>query len=374
MSPGSHGEQRRGVERRRSSAEVHSASAPRAQRADRLGAAVHRVQIATVSSSPARATRAPVESARRNRRRPAARAPGRRQSPAGRGRRGRAIPRARAERIDDQHGPPRRHPRGFGDRVRRRLGIMQDLVEDYAVEAGVGERQRSDVALEQARVHARGFELDPRQAQHLGERSSRGLTGPRAEHSTIRPVPVPTSTTGRAAGRSSTRERVLDLAFGDVKRAERVPRAGMGGEIAGGGLGPSLADSFQAGGISCGNARVTPSPSRRAGHTGGRPARVDPRQNTQPPSRRRSTIPASARIAYGAKPAAGSGRALARARRPTLHIAQQGDDSQAVGSASAWKISASGRLSESRHNDIKISLYGQSAAGADFADLSGGCR
>ena len=51
--------------------------------------------------------------------------------------------------------------------------------------------------------------------------------------SIIRPVPVPMSTS-RPSGRSPERavDRPLDLAFGDVERADLVPDLGMAGEIA----------------------------------------------------------------------------------------------------------------------------------------------
>ena len=58
--------------------------------------------------------------------------------------------------IDDQQGPAgRQHPRRLGDRRCGRMGIMQHLVDDDAVGALVGERQRVHVALAKARLDAR---------------------------------------------------------------------------------------------------------------------------------------------------------------------------------------------------------------------------
>ena len=54
--------------------------------------------------------------------------------------------------IDDQQGAAgREHPRRLGDRRGRRVGIMKHLVDDDAVGALVGERQRVHVALAKAR-------------------------------------------------------------------------------------------------------------------------------------------------------------------------------------------------------------------------------
>ena len=68
--------------------------------------------------------------------------------------------------------------------------------------------------------------------------------------SIIRPVPVPMSTSrpiGRVAERAG--DRRLDLALGDVERAQRVPFAGMAGEIALGGGGAVGADRGEPGGV-----------------------------------------------------------------------------------------------------------------------------
>ena len=73
----------------------------------------------------------------------------------------------RGEIDDQQRSAGREHARRLGDRRRRRVGIVKHLVDDDAVGALVGERQRIHVALAQARLDARGLELDPRQPQHL---------------------------------------------------------------------------------------------------------------------------------------------------------------------------------------------------------------
>ena len=66
--------------------------------------------------------------------------------------------------------------------------------------------------------------------------------------SIMRPVPVPMSTS-RPSGRRAERpvDGPLDLALGDVERADLVPDGGMAGEIAVGGLGPLGANGLGAG-------------------------------------------------------------------------------------------------------------------------------
>ena len=69
-------------------------------------------------------------------------------------------------------------------------------------------------------------------------------------NSSIRPVPVPMSTRrpiGALAKRAATRR--LDLALGDVERAQRVPIGGVAGEIALGGGGAVGAHRGEPGGV-----------------------------------------------------------------------------------------------------------------------------
>ena len=141
-------------------------------------------------------------------------------------------------------------------------------------------------------------------------------------------------------------DRPLDLAFGDMKRADLVPHLGMRGEIAVGGFGALGADRLGARGVGCEQARGS-----RASAQQSISANIG---STRSGSARRGTpscLPCAVRAlrrrrgsSSGAKPAAGFGRAPAPARRPTTpSIRSSASIRSRVGSASAWKRSASGR-------------------------------
>ena len=71
-------------------------------------------------------------------------------------------------KVDDQQRPARREDtRSLGDRGGRRVGVMKHLVDDDAVGALVGERERIHVSLAEARGNAGGLQFDPRHAQHV---------------------------------------------------------------------------------------------------------------------------------------------------------------------------------------------------------------
>ena len=116
--------------------------------------------------------------------------------------------------------------------------------------------------------------------------------------SIIRPVPVPISTR-RPSGRLAERavDRALDLAFGDMERADLVPDLRVAGEIAVRGLRALGANRFGPRGVR----REKRLRSARPPSVDQREHRLDPTasasvRNTQLPSLRRSSTPASARI------------------------------------------------------------------------------
>ena len=112
----------------------------------------------------------------------------------------------------------------------------------------VGQRQGVHVALTEARGDARGFELDPRQAKHLRRAvDTDRLRRARAEqldHPARAGADIDEAAERALAERAI--DRALDLAFGDVKRADLVPDVRISGEMAVGGLGPVGADGVGA--------------------------------------------------------------------------------------------------------------------------------
>ena len=113
-----------------------------------------------------------------------------------------------------------------------------------AVGALVGERQRIHVALAQARRDARRLELDPRKPKHF----RRAVDADRLARARAEQLDHPAGA-GADIDQPAERplaerrvDRVLDLAFGDMERADLVPHLGVAGEIAVGGLGAFGAD------------------------------------------------------------------------------------------------------------------------------------
>ncbi len=154
--------------------------------------------------------------------------------------------------IDDEQSPAvSEHPRRLRDRDRGRVGVVQHLVDDDAVRRLVGERQRVHVALAQARGDPCRFELHPGEAQHLRRPvDSNRLARARAEQFD-HPAGARPDVEQAAEGPTAEQpvDRALDLAFGDVERADLVPHLGMAGEIAVRGFGAVGPDGFGARGV-----------------------------------------------------------------------------------------------------------------------------
>ena len=157
-------------------------------------------------------------------------------------------------------------------------------------------------------------------------------------------------------------DRALDLALGDVERADLVPDLGMAGEIAVGGLGALGADGLGAGRVgSEQRAGRTRPPRRRSARTSARRARDRPSvRNTQLPSLRRSSTPASARI-FKWRDTRGwlCPSTCAKLADRQLHDPQQGEDAQPRRVGERLEIDRRAEELQSRDKDIKISLYGQ---------------
>ena len=141
------------------------------------------------------------------------------------------------------------HARRFGNRRSGRLGVMQHLVDDDAVGALAGEREGVHVGLPQAGVGDPGLvELHPGNPKHFRRAiDAERLGGTGAEQFDHPPGTGADVEQGtERAVREGGGDGALDRAFGNVERADRVPRLGMGGEIARGGLGAIGANRSQA--------------------------------------------------------------------------------------------------------------------------------
>ena len=217
-----------------------------------------------------------------------------------------------------------------------------------AVGALVGERQRVHVALAQAGGDARRLELDARQAQHLRRAvDADRLARARAEQ--LDHPPGAGADIDQPAERPVAErpvDRPLDLAFGDVERADLVPHLGVGGEIAGGGLGALGADGFgprRVGGEQRARSTASAQLSISANNGSARSASARVR-NTQLPSLRRSSTPASARILRWRETRGWLWPSTCASSPTDSSIIRSSARMRSrVGSASAWKRSASGR-------------------------------
>ena len=198
-------------------------------------------------------------------------------------------------------------------------------------------------------VNARGFELDPRQPQHLGRAVDADRLGCARAEQLDHPAGAGADVDQAAERPFAKRavDRPLDLALGDMERADLVPHLGMAGEIAVGGLGALGADGFGARRVG-GEQRLRRGvgPVRRSsansGSTRSRSASV---RNTQLPSLRRSSTPASARILRW-RDTRGWLCPSTWASSPTDNSISRSSATMRsrVGSASAWNRSASGSV------------------------------
>ena len=194
-------------------------------------------------------------------------------------------------------------------------------------------------------------------------------SAPRPNNSIIRPVPVPMSTS-RPIGALAQRavDRRLDLALGDVERADRVPLAGMAGEIALGRGGAVGADRGEPGGIG-GEQHARPSGSAQRSSSSNSGA-------TRAGSARLQEHPAAFLAPLGE---AGVGQDLDVARDARLalaehlgeladrqlHRAQQREDAQPRRIGQRLEQVGKREAPESRYKDIKISLYASIEGGHD---------
>ena len=222
------------------------------------------------------------------------------------------------------------------------------------VGALVGERERVHVALAKARRGCRPLRASPAPARSISDERSMPIAwlarGPNS--SIIRPVPVPMSTS-RPSGALAKRQvdRALDLAFGDMERADLVPHLGMAGEIAVGGFGALGADGLGARRVGCEQGlRSRRRPRRRPVRTSARRGRGSASvRKTQLPSLRRSSTPASARILRWRETRGWlCPRTCASSPTDSSISRSSATMRSRVGSASAWNRSASGRRAVTR--------------------------
>ena len=264
--------------------------------------------------------------------------------------RSRSSSRSCGGEIDHQQRAARRqHPRRLGDRRGRLLRIMEHLVDDDAVGALVGERQARTCRPGAGSTAMPAASSLTRARRSISDERSMPIACARAraeqfDHPAGAGADVDQPAERPLAERAV--DRALDLAFGDMERADLVPHFGMAGEIAIGGLGAVGAD------------RVGP---RRIGSEQGAGRRVGPasisanigsvalgigRGSGTP-----SCLPCAARArrrrrgsSGGAKRAAGSARAPAPVRRPTAPSAAAARGCAAASGRQAPGRSASGSV------------------------------
>ena len=175
------------------------------------------------------------------------------------------------------------------------------------------------------------LELDARQPQHLGRAVDAERLRSRAGR-TVRSFGRAGADIDQAAERSFAQrivDRPLDLAFGDMERADLVPHFGVAGEIAVGGFRALGADRRGPRRVGGEQRLGRSSAQRRRARTSAR-RRPDRRAPGTP-----SCLPCAARArrhrrgsSDAAIRAAGSGRAPAQARPPTAPSPQQREDAQ----------------------------------------------
>ena len=182
----------------------------------------------------------------------------------------------------------------------------------------------------------------------------------RANNSIIRPVPVPMSTR-RPIGRSARApvDGALDLAFGDVERADDVPHLGMSGEIAGGGFGAVGAHRLQPGRIA-GQHPLAVGIEPMIDHVHQRPRAIGIGQRKEHPAAFLAAID-DAGIAQDLDVARDARLALVEHLRELadrqFHRPQQGKDPQPRGIGQSLEQVRQAEASRSRNKDIKKSLY-----------------
>ena len=236
--------------------------------------------------------------------------------------------------------------------------------------AAVGQRQRIHVALAQARGDPRGFELDPRQPQHLRRAvDADRLRGARAEQFDHPP--------GAGADIDQPPERSLCRGCGRSRARLRFRRRGASGS------GPTPRPGRRNSGWRPRRARRwTASVRRRRRRTSASVVVIGPAVDQR--EQRRHAIRLGKRQEYPAAFLAplehtGVGEDLQMARHSRLALAehqrqfadrqlhppQQREDAQPGGVGKRLEAVGEREASTSRDKDIKISLYGQFASASN---------
>ena len=228
----------------------------------------------------------------------------------------------------------------------------------------VGERQRIHVALAQARLDAGGLELDPGKPEHLRRAvDADRLAGARAEqfdHPAGAGADVDEAAERPLAKRAI--DRALDLALGDVERADLVPDLGVAGEIAVGSLGALGADRFgprRVGGEQCLRRRRPPSSSISANSGSTRSGLGEGQEHPAAflAPLENSGIGEDLEMARDARLALAEN--LRKLADRQLHQPQKREDAQPRRIGKRLEAIGKREASQSRDKDIKISLYGQ---------------
>ena len=150
--------------------------------------------------------------------------------------------------------PGARHPRRLGQRGLGLLRIMQHLMEQHRVKAGIGERQRGEIALHEIEpVGGKLLQAASRDAQHLGALVERGdVAGAlREQFGDAAGAGADIEQRTDALARQRTCQRRLDRLVGRVERAQRVPFVGMAREIGFGGRFTRRTDRRQMAPVPC---------------------------------------------------------------------------------------------------------------------------
>jgi hypothetical protein len=132
-------------------------------------------------------------------------------------------------KVDDQQSPAGpEHTRRFSQRGEGFMREVQDLVQDHEIKRVVFEIETVHVTLTDLHVPPlRSFEIIARDGQHLeAQIHTNGATRAVAEQ------------VADLAGTDQSEDLGLDVAFGDVQRAQAMPVGGILAEIFGGHLGP----------------------------------------------------------------------------------------------------------------------------------------
>ena len=226
------------------------------------------------------------------------------------------------------------HAGGFGDDAFGFVGKVQRLMDNHRIDAGVGDGQCEEIALHQIDRHCLIRQFGARDAQHFGAAVERG-DPLRRWCEDFGHAPRAGADVKQMAQRAPVHHRdhrVLDLAFGDMARPDRIPFGRMVGEIAFGHRRALGANRGKPARILRDHHRLArrkgPSP-RSSSHVGTRPLFGDAQEDPAPLAAALDDpgFGEDTDVARNARLALLEHRRQLADRQ--LHLAQQGDNAQA---------------------------------------------